>query len=320
MKLSSYPKVFNLGHKAIEDLLKDDVIVQEKVDGSQFSWCKTADGILHFKSHHKEVYDGDSSMFDEALVSVKAVADKPKPGWIYRGEYLRIPHHNVLTYGRIPANHIIIFDITIGLEEYLPYYEVEKEAKRLGFEVVPIFFQGKITDFEQLKELLETESCLGGTKIEGVVIKNYYRFGRDKHCLMGKWVKEEMKEKISKGGETKSHKDILTVLGVKYRTEARWFKAIQHLREQGLLVDEPKDIGILIKEINNDVLVEEQEEIKEAVFKWAWKSISRIITAGFPEFYKEFLAKRQFAEKQQHCQHGKQAWEHPGCFGGTTNE
>lgn len=34
----SYPSTFALGHRAIADLLLDPVLVEEKVDGSQFSF------------------------------------------------------------------------------------------------------------------------------------------------------------------------------------------------------------------------------------------------------------------------------------------
>src|SRR5712672_2755316 len=34
----SYPSIYNLGHKAIQDLLTGPVLVEEKVDGSQFSF------------------------------------------------------------------------------------------------------------------------------------------------------------------------------------------------------------------------------------------------------------------------------------------
>lgn len=47
-------------------------------------------------------------------------------------------------------------------------------------------------------------------------------------------------------------------------------------------------------------LAECHEEIKEQLFKWAWKSISRQVTAGFPEFYKDLLAKKQFEETKEH--------------------
>ena len=35
----SYPSTFALGHKALAELLLDPVLVEEKIDGSQFSWC-----------------------------------------------------------------------------------------------------------------------------------------------------------------------------------------------------------------------------------------------------------------------------------------
>ena len=34
----TYPKVYAMGHAAIRDLLRDDVVVEEKIDGSQFSF------------------------------------------------------------------------------------------------------------------------------------------------------------------------------------------------------------------------------------------------------------------------------------------
>ena len=37
-QISSYPKIYSLGHAAILDLLDGRVIVEEKVDGSQFSF------------------------------------------------------------------------------------------------------------------------------------------------------------------------------------------------------------------------------------------------------------------------------------------
>lgn len=299
MKLSSYPSVYALGHAAIANLFEGNVVIQEKIDGSQFSWMKDEQGNLHFRSHHAEIYDGDNSMFYEGVQAVKAVADKLKPNWVYRGEYLRKPKHNVLCYSRVPKNHIYLFDINTGLEQYRSFVFVEQEATFLGFEPVKMIYagEGSKVDFEFLKSMLNEESILGGTKIEGLVIKNYEQFGKDKHCLMGKWVKEEMKERISKGGGKSGGKDIIQTIGLSLKTEARWQKAIQHLFEQGLLLNEPKDIGLLLKEINLDTLKEETDYIKEKLFKWAWPNISRIVTAGFPEFYKELLAKKQFENK-----------------------
>jgi len=35
--LGSYPSIYNLGHRYLGDLLDGPVVVEEKVDGSQFS-------------------------------------------------------------------------------------------------------------------------------------------------------------------------------------------------------------------------------------------------------------------------------------------
>jgi hypothetical protein len=44
-KIHSYSKLYNIGHKAVEDLFNEEVLIQEKLDGSQISFCKTGDDI-----------------------------------------------------------------------------------------------------------------------------------------------------------------------------------------------------------------------------------------------------------------------------------
>jgi hypothetical protein len=39
-EIGSYPKIYNLGHKAVRDIFKEPVTAQEKVDGSQFSFMR----------------------------------------------------------------------------------------------------------------------------------------------------------------------------------------------------------------------------------------------------------------------------------------
>jgi hypothetical protein len=52
MKISSYSKVYNLGHRTIEQLFDGIVVAQEKVDGSQFSFG-LIDGELYCRSKGK---------------------------------------------------------------------------------------------------------------------------------------------------------------------------------------------------------------------------------------------------------------------------
>ena len=74
-----------------------------------------------------------------------------------------------------------------------------------------------------------------------------------------------------------------------FKSEARWQKAIIHLKEKGILENSPKDIGKLILEIQKDIKEEEQEDIKNYLYKFIIKDILRKSTQGFPEWYKEQL-------------------------------
>ena len=60
------------------------------------------------------------------------------------------------------------------------------------------------------------------------------------------------------------------------------------------LDESPKDIGALMKEIHKDLLAEEEDKIKDVLFKWAWPKIARGVAAGVPQWYKEKLAAKQF--------------------------
>lgn len=293
----SYPSIFALGHKHLAELFSDDVTVEEKIDGSQWSMCKLSDG-LRIRSKGKEMLvDAPEKMFQPAVDTALRLLDRLHEGWVYRAEFLSKPHHNGLKYDRIPTQHLIIFDITTGVETYLPWEAKAEEAARLGLEVVPRLYQGKVDDIEMFRKLLDTTSVLGGARIEGCVVKNYARFGLDKKILLGKYVSEEYKEVQAKEWKKSNPTmgDIFEQLIAEYRTTARWKKAVEHLRDAGKLEGSPRDIGLLFKEVPEDVRKECEDEIKEKLFKYAWPRIQRGITAGIPAWYKdEILLKAQF--------------------------
>jgi hypothetical protein len=298
----SYPSIYALGHRALADLLLDDVVIQEKIDGSQFSfgWFKDypiSDGFRMRSKGAQLNIEAPEKMFKKAVDYVKSL--ELRDGWAYRGEYLQSPKHNTLAYDRTPKNHIILFDINDAEESYLPHELVVEEAERLGLEAIPLFFHGKLESADALRELLNTTSCLGGQKVEGVVIKNYSRFGPDKKALMGKFVSEMFKEVHAKDWKERNpgKKDIIEALIDKYRTPARWEKAVQHLRDAGQITDSPRDIGNLIKELWPDILKECKDDIADALMAWAEKDLQRGVIRGLPEWYKEKLLGRQFEQE-----------------------
>lgn len=292
----SYPSIFNVGHRALETFFFGPVLVQEKVDGSQFSFGVFG-GELRCRSKGQQlVIDAPEKMFTLGVETAKALADTLHDGWTYRGEFFQKPKHNTLAYSRIPAQHVILFDINDGHESYLPYYAVVAEAQRLGLEVVPRVFEGSVSTTEQFKEYLERESILGGTKIEGVVAKRYDVFGPDKKCLFAKYVCDGFKELNSKEfrKSNPTRGDIVQGLIERYKTEPRWLKAVQHLREAGQIADSPADIGALMKEVQADIDKECRDEIAEALLRWALPQIKRASCSGLPQWYKDRLLSSQF--------------------------
>lgn len=297
--IHSYPNVYQIGHSAIKDIFNDEVIIEEKIDGSQFSFGVVGDELVCRSKNKEQIIDAPDKMFSKAIETAKELKPKLVPQRIYRCEYLEKPHHNALAYDRVPEKNLILFDVSVGIEEYLSPEDKRKEAARIGLEYVPLMFQGKVTDFEMFKEFLTRMSVLGGQIVEGVVVKNYSLFTKEKKVAMGKYVREEYKE-VQQGEWKKNNpsgKDFVALLIEKYTTPARWMKAVQHLKEQGLIDGSPKDIGLLIKEVPQDIKKECEKEIKDTLFDHFWKDISRGVTRGMPEWYKEQLAKSAFEDK-----------------------
>lgn len=294
--IHGYPKVYALGHPAIAELLDGQVVVEEKIDGSQFSFA-VLDGELSLRSKGQDMHpDAPEKMFDLAVASVLKRVDELQPGYIYRAEYLRSPKHNTLAYEEAPEDYLLIFDIERADNDFLNWHEKRDEAERIGLACVPRF-QVAPDSMEALTALLETESCLGGPKVEGVVIKNYGRFGKDGKILAGKFVSEQFKEthKVEWKKSNPTQGDVVQNLISSLRTDARFHKAVQHLRDRGELEEADRDIGKLIKEVHRDVDEECAAEIADALLRWALPKIKRGVAGGVAEWYKRQLAERQFA-------------------------
>ena len=308
----SYPSLLPLGHRALDRLFARPVIVEEKVDGSQFSfgWFpekQEKDGLgLLIKSKGAFIHhEAPPALFKKAVETVKKLCEAGRlvPNWTYRGEVLSKPKHNTLYYERTPIDNIIIFDVNPGHEAYLGIEARKKAADDLGLETVPVLFVGDVSEAAQLRKYFETISVLGGQKVEGVVVKPLNRdyFGEDHKLLMGKFVSEEFKEAhVNEWGKSNpGRKDVLQLLIAGLTTQARWQKAVIHLKEKELIKDTPADIGLLVKEVQADILKEETQTIKDALFKAFRDEILRGTIRGLPEWYKNTLLTLQFEREME---------------------
>lgn len=296
MPLARYQKILALGHRTIKNIFEDPVEITEKVDGSQFSFGKV-DGELLCRSKGADlVIEAPQAIFVPAISKVKSIEHLLPDSITFFGETLQRPKHNVLVYDKVPVGHIALFGIMNNISKVmLDYKEIQKWANRLGVDVVPCLYHGR-ADSEMIPSLLDRVSYLGGTKIEGVVVKNYNKDAMigDQYLpyLVGKYVSEKFKEQHgSKKYGTQAAKSDIESYFRSFNTEARFQKAIIHLREKGLLKGEPQDIGPLLKELNTDFETECKEEIKDFLWQKHRHQALRMMSYGFPEWYKEQLLK-----------------------------
>lgn len=302
--IHSYPKIFAVGSDHIPDLFRGSVEVTEKIDGSMFAFGITAEGQLVMRSKGKEMFfEACEKMFTKAANYVDQIQGKLREmagpqGIFFYGEFLGGPSHNVLKYARVPENHIMVFGAMLGEGWIHDHAEMQRLAAQIDLETVPLLHSGPLETVEGLAAFFERDSILGNEKLEGVVVKNYEQktiIGQQVFPSFGKYVRAEFKERHAKDwGPKFSEGNKFDLWLESFRAEARWQKAVQHLREAGLLLNEPRDIGVLLKELERDLFEEERANIEKELFRLFKDQITRKARAGFPEWYKEQLAKRAF--------------------------
>lgn len=313
MTIHSWPKVQAFGHRHNRGMLAYPVSVTEKIDGSQFKFGYQPDqrqlenGLI-MKSKGATLFTTSANkMFTPAINTVSDLYNQcllPE-GVMFYSETLSKPHHNVITYDRVPKGHIALFGAyDTKWTKWLNYAEIAVWAEVLGIDVVPQLFTGVIPQVmmgdEQWKfdQWLLIDSFLGGSKIEGFVMMDLmhdYMIG-DQYFpfTAGKVVAPEFQEKHnSKAYGKKATKASWHSYCEGFCTEARWRKAIQHLREQGLIEDEFKDIGIIIREIHQDITDEEGDEIRSALWNFFKKDLLATAIKGFPEYYKKKITETE---------------------------
>jgi len=304
--IPSYPKIFALGNYHVEDIFTSDIEASEKLDGSQFSIGKIG-GVVYCRSKNNHIdLDNPDKMFKIAVEYVKSIKDKIPNNFIFYCEYLSKPKHNVIKYNRVPLNNLALFGVMRADGKFLGDYEAIKfHAKMLDIEPIPLLYRGEINDIQKVFKLIEKDSVLGGSKMEGCVIKNYnIEFmvgGAIVPVMMGKYVSEKFKEvHDQQWKKTYTGKGRLEDFLESFKTEARWQKGVQHLKDAGELENEPKDIGKLIKSIQTDIVEEEEENIKQFLWNNFKDDILRISVKGFAEWYKKHIAEEytKFKEKK----------------------
>lgn len=289
-KISSYGKIESLTFRNM-DVFNDDIIIQEKVDGSQISFG-IIDNELIVRSKGQLINKDKAGMFSKAINYLFSIRELLEKNIIYRGEYLQKEKHNVLAYDRIPNNNIMLFDIEDLKRNSLSKEEKLRLAKQANLEFVLTLFEGQINQDEiknKISELFKIPSILG-SRIEGIVIKNYNMMDKNGKYTCVKYVSDEFKEKHNRKKVKMNNKnDISGEIASSLKTEIRYLKAVIHLKEIDNLKFSNEDIGSLLKEIHKDIEDEEQDFIKDLLYEHYIKGIKKDVAAGFVNWYKQYL-------------------------------
>ena len=270
MSSISFGKVHPIWHRDNADLLDGFCYVQEKVDGSQFSFCMT-DGTVRFASRSREIPTDDEGMFKAGCDAIREIAGELEDGWTYHGEYLQKPKHNILCYDRVPERHVVLWNMRRPNGELVPLAMLGSFALAHGLESVPILLHGSGLTADRLGGLMDRTSFLGGSTIEGVVVK------RDQLC--GKLVSDRFKEfKKVRGRVKRAGEEAVAAVVASVATEARFHKIVQHMKEEGSWSGDYSDIPWLCRELQRDVFEECEEQMKDIV----WKSVERRVRKMLP--------------------------------------
>lgn len=277
--IPDYGKINSVGHRELRQLFDGPVVVQEKIDGSQFSAMVDTDGVLHCRSKGGALdieKDGAKGLFAPSIQHLLRVKEQIPTNWSCRFEALCKPKHNVLAYERSPKGNLVLYD---ALDQAGQHLDLDYAANQLEVERVQEVHRGGLSESD-LPALLKVKPQLGGAMIEGVVIKNY-ALG-----LKGKFVAPRFQEIMHNRPSRAPKESPVVDLGRKYCSEARWEKAVAHLREAGKITDSTADIGSLIKEVQRDIMEECGEEIRQELFEAFSRELRQGWIAGLPDWYK----------------------------------
>lgn len=255
MAFKKYPEIPRLGHEDVLEILQygeDFIFVEAKVDGGNGSmWIDEKDGQVHFGSRNRDLTsDQDYKMFAGLQAKLREHLHIKEmngiilnPDYFYYFEWMAV---HTIRYTSAPF--IIGLDIRLkramdsddfGL--FLSREGKEREFDRIGIEIVPLVWKGKVSDLKKLKveELVPQSKYFNGLE-EGIVIKNYSRMSKlGHHQLFAKVVREEFKEdNRAVFGSVKNKESDSDKIVNQFVTEARIKKQIHKLvDEEGKTLD-----------------------------------------------------------------------------------
>lgn len=270
------------------------MFLQEKIDGSQFRF-RVIDGELRCWSRGRQLNvteHNHDKLFASAVESAKRLAALLPEGHVFCAEAMASRRHNIVQYDRAPSTGMVLFDVWTPQLGYADHMGVSAWGDALGLEVAPYirtFGPGQFINIPALVEETRSAVSMLGGPVEGFVLKALDAVDRFGGLVRWKIINPSFSETKVVKKATSQHAELFEI-GKSVATAMRWQKAVNRLREKGLLRMNNSDIGQVIKEIQADIEKEELDVIKARLWVGARKDIFRGALDGFPGWYQAQLA------------------------------
>lgn len=282
MEQKKYRSITRFGKKGTEEVLKGNIVIQEKIDGANASF-KVEDGKIKFFSRNNEL-DASNTLRGFSTWGMKHLGnvgfEKVRENFIFFGEWL-VPHK--VQYNEEAFGQFYLFDIYDAEKElYLPFEEVKNAAEEFKLNLVPVMYQGPFQSLEHIKSFVGMSRL--GPVGEGVVVKNeeqlYAKFVSDAFAEMA-----NVKKHSIKAPATDSLQVFIESTVTKGRVEKLLHKAVDegHLAED-FAIEHMRDI---LKFMGHRIMEDILKEDSDILFKLMQPKIGKYMPLIVKEVLKE---------------------------------
>ena len=279
MEQKKFMDIERLKESFVDGFHKGDyIVVQEKIDGANFSIRYDAENDTIAAFSRKNPLDFSNNLRGAwqwaQRLDKELVKDVLKTNLVLFGEWL-VSH--TIVYPQDKYQNAYFYDVyDIDAKQYLQQDAVKDIVDRLGLTYVPVFYAGEFQSWEHIQQFVG-RTDLGGELGEGVVVKNMSRINDPNTRLpfYTKIVGEKFSEKKSVkpkviDPEKMAERERFQALVDSVVTEGRVTKLVHKMVDEGIIPEkwDEHDMGTIARNIGKAVYydcVKEEPDVVEQV-------------------------------------------------------
>jgi len=279
MMLKKYVDIERLKDKYAEAFKTGEhITITEKIDGANASISANEDGTLSCFSRRQELSaeNGLQGFYNYVqTLDPTIISATLGTRYIFFGEWL-VKH--TIVYPETRLKKFYVFDVwDTEIEQYLPWEQTKQMAEFCGLNMVPLFYDGPFTSWEDIYKFVGKTEMEGSPTGEGIVIKSQDRLD-NKSSRTPAYVKIVAKE-FSEVHQSKPQKEIDPeklakkqadeALAATIVTQRRIIKGLEKFIEDTLIPSDwdEHDMSTIARNlpraIYNDCLKEEPEVVSQ---------------------------------------------------------